>query len=113
MVSELLHDLGYSLQATRKTREGADHPDRDAQFAHLNAQATAYLAAGDPVVSVTALKQEVVGDFKNGGREWCPKGEPEEVRVYDFPSAGLGRATPYGVYDQAQSAGLGERGPGP
>lgn len=105
LVSELLHDLGYSLQANRKTREGGDHPDRDAQFAHLNAQAAAYLAAGDPVVSVDAKKKELVGDFKNGGREWHPKGEPEEVRVYDFPIAGLGRATPYGVYDLARNAG--------
>src|SRR5215469_3457064 len=105
LVSELLHDLGYSLQANRKTREGGDHPDRDAQFAHLNTQAAAYLATGDPVVSVDAKKKELVGDFKNGGREWCPKGEPEEVRVYDFPIAGLGRATPYGVYDLARNAG--------
>jgi transposase len=105
LVSELLHDLGYSLQGNRKTREGGDHPDRDAQFTHLNAQAAAYLATGDPVVSVDAKKKELVGDFKNGGREWHPKGEPEEVRVYDFPIAGLGRATPYGVYDLARNAG--------
>ena len=105
LVSELLHDLGYSLQANRKTREGADHPDRDAQFAHLNAQAEAYLSAGEPVVSVDAKKKELVGDFKNSGREWHPQGEPEEVRVYDFPIAGLGRATPYGVYDLARNAG--------
>ena len=105
VVSELLHDLGYSLQANRKTREGGDHPDRDAQFAHLNAQAAAYLAAGEPVISVDTKKKELVGDFKNWGREWHPKGEPEEVRVYDFPIAGLGRVTPYGVYDLARNAG--------
>ncbi|HET8854059.1 MAG TPA: ISAzo13 family transposase [Ktedonobacteraceae bacterium] len=105
LVSELLHELGYSLQANRKTREGGDHPDRDAQFAHLNAQAEAYLSAGEPVVSVDAKKKELVGDFKNSGREWHPQGEPEEVRVYDFPIAGLGRATPYGVYDLAHNAG--------
>jgi len=105
LVSELLHDLGYRLQANRKTREGGDHPDRDAQFAHLNAQAAAHLSAGDPVVSVDAKKKELVGDFKNSGREWHPKGAPEEVRVYDFPIAGLGRATPYGVYDLARNAG--------
>jgi transposase len=105
LVSELLHDLGYSLQANRKTREGGDHPDRDAQFAHLNAQAEAYLSAGEPVISVDAKKKELVGDFKNPGREWSPQGQPEEVRVYDFPIPGLGRATPYGVYDLGQNAG--------
>jgi transposase len=105
LVSELLHELGYSLQANRKTREGGDHPDRDAQFAHLNAQAEAFLAAGEPVVSVDAKKKELVGDFKNPGREWHPEGKPEEVRVYDFPISGLGRATPYGVYDLGQNAG--------
>jgi transposase len=105
LVSQVLHELGYSLQANRKTREGGTHQDRDAQFAHLNAQAEAFLAAGEPVVSVDAKKKELVGDFKNPGREWCPQGEPEEVRVYDFPIAGLGRATPYGVYDVGQNAG--------
>jgi hypothetical protein len=101
----LLHELGYSLQANRKTREGGEHPDRDAQFEHVNAQAEAFLAAGEPVVSVDAKKKELVGDFKNGGREWHPQGHPEEVRVYDFPITGLGRATPYGVYDLGQNAG--------
>ncbi len=105
LVSELLHELGYSLQANRKTREGGTHPDRDAQFEHLNAQAEAYLSAGEPVISVDAKKKELVGDFKNPGREWYPQGQPEEVRVYDFPIAGLGRATPYGVYDLGQNAG--------
>jgi len=105
LVSELLHELGYSLQANRKTREGGDHPDRDAQFASVNAQAERFLAAREPVVSVDAKKKELVGDFKNPGREWRPQGEPEEVRVYDFPIAGLGRATPYGVYDLGQNAG--------
>ncbi len=105
LVSELLHALGYSLQANRKTREGGEHPDRDAQFEHLNIQAKACLAAVEPVISVDAKKKELVGDFKNGGREWHPKGEPEEVRVYDFPIPGLGRATPYGVYDLGRNAG--------
>lgn len=105
LVSELLHGLGYSLQANRKTHEGGDHPDRDGQFAYLNAQAKSFLAAGAPVVSVDAKKKELVGDFKNAGREWSPQGEPEQVRVYDFPIAGLGRATPYGVYDLGQNAG--------
>src|SRR5712692_5463387 len=105
LVSELLHGLGYSLQALRKTREGGEHPDRDGQFAHLNAQAAASLSAGEPVVSVDAKKKELVGDFKNPGREWHPQGEAEDVRVYDFPIKGLGRATPYGVYDLGRNAG--------
>ena len=99
LVSELLHELGYSLQANRKTHEGGDHPDRDAQFAHINAQAEAFLAASEPVVSVDAKKKELVGNFKKPGREWQLQGKPEQVRVYDFPIKGLGRATPYGVYD--------------
>jgi transposase len=105
LVSELLHELGYSLQALRKTREGGEHPDRDGQFEHLNAQAAAFLAAGEPAVSVDAKKKELVGDFKNPGREWHPQGEAEDVRVYDFPIKGLGRATPYGVYDLGRNAG--------
>ena len=105
LVSELLHELGYSLQALRKTREGGEHPDRDGQFEHLNAQAAASLSAGEPAVSVDAKKKELVGDFKNPGREWHPQGEAEDVRVYDFPMKGLGRATPYGVYDLGRNAG--------
>jgi transposase len=105
LVSELLHDLGYSLQANRKTHEGGTHPDRNAQFEHINTLAEAFLATGEPVISVDAKKKELVGDFKNPGREWRPQGEPEQVRVYDFPIAGLGRATPYGVYDLGQNAG--------
>ena len=105
LVSEVLHGLGYSLQANRKTQEGGTHPDRNAQFEHLNAQAQAFLGAGEPVVSVDAKKKELVGDFKNAGREWCPQGMPEEVRVYDFPIAGLGRATPSGVYDLRRNTG--------
>ena len=104
-VADTLHAARYSLQANRKTREGDRHPDRDAQFAHINAAAAASLAAGEPVISVDAKKKELVGDFKNGGREWEPQGQPEEVRVYDFPIPGLGRATPYGVYDLAANAG--------
>ena len=94
----MLHELGYSLQANRKTHEGGDHPDRDVQ-------AEAFLAAGEPVVSVDAKKKELVGDFKNPGREWQPQGKPEQVRVYDFPIKGLGRATPYGVYDLGRNTG--------
>jgi transposase len=105
LVSQVLHESGYSLQANRKTREGGDHPDRNAQFEHVNAQAEILLAAGEPVVSVDAKKKELVGDFKNPGREWAPQGQPEEVRVYDVPISGLGRATPYGVYDLGQNAG--------
>ncbi len=105
LVAELLQAAGYSLQANRKTREGGDHPDRDAQFAHIARTSADYLASGDPVISVDAKKKELVGDFKNGGREWRPKGEPEEVRVYDFPLPEVGRVTPYGVYDVAANAG--------
>ena len=105
LVGELLHTLEYSLQANRKTLEGSDHPDRDAQFVYLNQQAQAYLDAGEPVISVDAKKKELVGDFKNGGRELRPQGDPELVRVYDFVIPALGRATPYGVYDVAQNTG--------
>jgi hypothetical protein len=105
LVAELLQAAGYSLQGNRKTREGGDHPDRDAQFAHIAATSAAYLASDDPVISVDAKKKELIGDFKNGGREWRPKGEPEEVRVHDFVLPELGRVTPYGVYDLAANAG--------
>jgi hypothetical protein len=104
-VAVALEELGYRLQANRKTREGGDHPDRDAQFAYINSAAEAFLAAGEPVISVDAKKKELVGDFKNGGREWRPSGQPEEVRVYDFKIPELGRVTPYGVYDLAANAG--------
>ncbi len=104
-VAEMLHALGNSLQANRKTREGADHPDRDAQFAPINATAEAFLAAGDPVLSVDTQKKELVGAFKNGGREWQPKGQPEEVQVHDFVVPELGRVSPYGVSDLAANAG--------
>lgn len=105
LVSELLHDLGYSLQANRKTREGGSQPDRNAQFEHINCLSQAFLSEREPVISVDAKKKELVGDFKNAGREWHPQGEPEQVRVYDFPVPELGRATPYGVYDLARNAG--------
>lgn len=105
LVSELLQTLGYSLQANRKTREGGKHIDRDAQFEQINTQAQAFLAEGEPVISVDAKKKELVGDFKNPGREWHPTGEPEEVRVYDFPIEGQGRVTPYGIYDQGRNTG--------
>jgi transposase len=98
-VAALLRSLGYSLQANVKTREGKQHPDRDAQFRHINRVAKAAVAAGLPVISVDAKKKELVGDFKNAGREWRPKGEPELVRVHDFKDKQLGKANPYGVYD--------------
>jgi Rhodopirellula transposase DDE domain len=104
-VAKLLGLLGYSLQANVKTREGASHPDRDAQFEHINAVATAAVAAGVPVISVDTKKKELVGDFKNAGREWRPKGEPELVRVHDFKDKQLGKAIPYGVYDIASNQG--------
>jgi transposase len=104
-VDELLHALGYSLQANRKTHEGADHPDRDAQFAYLNATSAGFLAAGEPVIWVDTKKKELVGAFKNGGREWQPAGQPEEVQGHDFALPELGRVNPYGVYDLAANAG--------
>ena len=105
LVGRLLHCLGFSLQANAKTREGACHPDRNAQFEHINAQVTAFQAAGEPAISVDTKKKELVGDFKNGGRELRPKGQPEPVRVHDFVIPELGKAVPYGVYDIAANAG--------
>jgi hypothetical protein len=104
-VAKLLGLLGYSLQANVKTREGSSHPDRDAQFEHINTVAKGALAAGQPVISVDTKKKELVGDFKNAGREWRPKGEPELVRVHDFKDKQLGKAIPYGVYDIAANQG--------
>jgi transposase len=103
-VAELLHDLGYSLQANRKVLEGTDHPDRNAQFEHLNGAVQLQLALGQPVISVDTKKKELVGPFRNAGRELRPKGSPELVLTHDFPIAGLGRVSPYGVYDVAQNA---------
>ena len=105
LVSELLDDMGYSLQANRKTREGDSHPDRDAQFQHINVAVSAALAEHEPVISVDTKKKELVGDFKNGGREYRPAGDPKKVRVHDFLIKELGRAVPYGVYDLAANAG--------
>ena len=99
-VAKLLHGAGYSLQAVRKTREGGTHPDRDAQFRYLSEQVNAHLRDGQPVVSVDTKKKELVGWYKNAGREWQPKGEPEQVEVYDFVGE-AGKAIPYGVYDLA------------
>jgi Rhodopirellula transposase DDE domain len=104
-VNRLLHDLGYSLQANRKTIEGKDHPDRDAQFRYINRRVKAFQRQGQPVVSVDTKKKELVGRYRNGGREWQPKGQPEEVKVHDFIDKGLGKAIPYGVYDLAADTG--------
>lgn len=105
MVAELLHDMGYSLQANRKSREGADHPDRDTQFQYINTKVQNALAEGEPAISVDTKKKELVGDFKNAGREWRPKGQPQDVRVHDFKIEELGRVAPYGVYDIGENTG--------
>ncbi len=103
--AELLHDLGYSLQSHRKRDEGKSHADRDAQFGHINEQVLAFQKAGQPVISVDTKKKELVGKYRNSGREWHPKGAPEEVKVHDFVDKELGRAIPYGVYDLLRNEG--------
>ena len=105
VVGDLLRGIGYSLQANSKTREGGQHIDRDAQFNYINTQAKAFLAANEPVISVDTKKKELVGNFKNAGREWRPKGTPEEVNVHDFIDPKLKRAVPYGVYDINNNTG--------
>jgi hypothetical protein len=104
-VGRLLKADGYSLQSNRKTKEGGDHPDRNAQFEHINATVTKFQQRGQPVISVDTKKKELVGEFKNGGREWQPKGEPEKVLVHDFLDKDLGKAIPYGVYDVGENQG--------
>lgn len=104
-VGGLLRELGYRLQANQKTKEGTDHPDRDRQFQHISGKARDFQSRGEPVISVDTKKRELVGDFKNGGREWHPKGEPERVRTHDFRDDDLGVAIPYGVYDVTQDTG--------
>ncbi len=104
-VCDLLAQLGYSLQSTRKTREGAQHPDRDAQFRHIAREVKRFLKEGEPVISVDTKKKELVGDFENQGQEWQPQGQPEEVRVHDFADKKLGKVAPYGVYDVAANEG--------
>lgn len=101
----LLKDLGYSLQGNQKTREGTQHPDRNAQFEHINRKVKRFQSDGQPVISVDTKKKELIGDFKNGGREWHPKGEPVPVRVHDFIDKELGKAVPYGVYDLLRNEG--------
>ncbi len=105
-VARLLREHGYSLQAPNKSVEGAQHPDRNAQFEHINARAKKSIKRGVPVISVDTKKKELVGNFANGGREWQPQGEPELVDVHDFPSDAVGKAIPYGVYDVAANDGF-------
>ena len=104
-VAGLLHDLEYSLQANRKTLEGTAHPDRNAQFEHINDAVTAQLKRGQPAISVDTKKKELVGRFKNGGRSWRPQGKPENVKVHDFLDPAKGKASPYGVYDLGRNLG--------
>jgi len=104
-VAKELKEQDFSLQANRKTREGASHPDRNAQFGYINEQVMRFQKQGQPAVSVDTKKKELVGDFKNGGREWRPRGEPEEVRVHDFPDPKIKKAIPYGVYDLTRNEG--------
>ena len=104
-VNRLLHGQDYSLQSNRKTIEGSDDPDRDAQFRSINRRVKAFQKQGQPVVSVDTKKKELVGRFRNGGREWQPEGEPEPVKVHDFADKKLGKVIPYGVYDQSNNTG--------
>jgi hypothetical protein len=105
LVADLLHEMEYSLQANRKTMEGASHPDRDAQFQYINKEVARRLRRGSPVISVDTKKKELVGRFKNGGQQWRPKGNPERVNVHDFPDPKNGKAIPYGVYELGRNVG--------
>lgn len=105
VVRTLLHEAEYSLQAPAKVLEGSDHPDRDAQFRYLNDQIKTFLAQGLPVVSIDTKKKELVGQFRNGGQEWQPQGDPEVVNVHDFPDPALGKAIPHGIYDVGRNTG--------
>ena len=105
-VADMLKDAGYSLQSNLKTTEGTTHPDRNAQFEHINEHVAEAHRLGQPVISVDTKKKELVGDFKNGGREWRPGGDPEKVRVHDFPDKDLGKVAPYGIYDIALNQGF-------
>lgn len=104
-IGGLLKGLGYSLQGNRKTLEGTSHPDRNAQFEYINSRVEGAVRIGQPVISVDTKKKELVGQFKNGGKEWRPQGKPEQVKVYDFVDKELGRANPYGVFDLADNSG--------
>jgi transposase len=105
-VARVLHELGYSLQANRKTKEGSQHPDRDAQFRHINDKVAAAINEQRPAISIDTKKKELVGEYANGGREWRPKGEPVAVNVHDFPDKTLGKAIPYGIYDIGANNGF-------
>jgi len=105
VIADCLRELGYSLQVNRKTREGGGHVDRDAQFQYIADQARDFLAAGEPVISVDTKKKELIGDFKNNGWEWNPRGAPHAVNVHDFIDPKLGRAVPYGIYDIGDNKG--------
>jgi len=105
-VAQLLHEQGYSLQGNRKTKEGIDHPDRDAQFRHINTRVKRALAKGTPVISVDTKKKELVGDYENGGQQWLPAKRPIEVQGHDFPHPDVPRAYPYGVYDLERNTGF-------
>ena len=102
-VGRLLHECGYSLQANRKTIEGKQHPDRDAQFRHISKRVTAFQRAGQPTISVDTKKKEPLGNLKNPGRSYRRKGDPKKVKTHDFPDKKLGKAVPYGVYDLAHN----------
>jgi transposase len=104
-VGDLLREEGFSLQGNAKTLEGKQHPDRDAQFRYINEQARAHRDAGDPVISVDTKKKELVGQYKNAGREWAPSGEPVQVKTHDFPDRQAGKAIPYGIYDTGTNTG--------
>jgi Rhodopirellula transposase DDE domain len=105
-VAQILRDQNYSLQSNRKTEEGADHPDRDAQFRHINAQVKRALATGTPVISVDTKKKELLGNYRNSGRQWLPAKQPVKVNGHDFPSPDVPRAYPYGIYDLARNSGF-------
>jgi len=104
-IRKCLQELGFSLQSNKKTKEGGDHPDRDAQFEYINAVSEDFLSAGDPVISVDCKKKELTGEYKNNGREWTPTGEPTEVNVYDFVDKTNGKVAPYGVYEVGNNRG--------
>ena len=105
-MAQLLHEQNYSLQSNRKTEEGSDHPDRDAQFRHINACVKKSLAAGLPVISVDTKKKELIGNYDNAGQQWLPAKQPIKVSGHDFPSPEVPRAFPYGIYDLGRNAGF-------